>query len=87
MAVLPVHEDPWDVGPVEARRIQVQLGERVVLSPLPPEPATVVGRGDSIEEGRTIAAIVAFLYPELVPLDAARANPLAVPCRGRRSAS
>ena len=74
MAVLPVYEHPWDVEPLEARQIQVQLGERAVLSPLPPEPATVAGIDVSIKEGKAIAAVVVLSYPELAPVDAALAE-------------
>ena len=74
MAIRPVLAHPWDVSPAEARDIQRQLGERVLVQPLDRRPESVAGVDVSTRGGRARAAVVLLAYPDLVPLRSATAE-------------
>ena len=72
--VLPALDHPWDVSPAEARGIQERLRDRVIICPLSADPATVAGIDVSIKARRGAAAVVVLPYPDLEPLNEARAE-------------
>jgi deoxyribonuclease V len=78
MAVCPVFVHPWDVTPGKARRIQVQLCERVRVEPFFEKPECVAGVDVSVKRGVARAAAVVLSYPDLIPIEAATAEEAAL---------
>lgn len=74
MVVQPVFTHPWDVSPAQAREIQCQLCERVLVEPLDHRPEIIAGVDVSVRGKQTRAAVVLLSYPGLVPLQAATAE-------------
>lgn len=74
MAIQPVFTHPWEVSTAEARRIQHQLRERVVVQPLNPQPKVIAGVDVSVKEEQARAAVVLLTYPDLTPTEAATAE-------------
>jgi deoxyribonuclease V len=74
LAIQPVFTHPWEVSTAEARRIQRQLRERVLVRPLDLQPGTVAGVDVSVKEERARAAVVLLTYPDLTPIGAATAE-------------
>lgn len=77
MAARPVLAHPWDVSPAEARDIQHQLRERVLVQPLGHRPESVAGVDVSIRGGQARAAVVLLTYPGLVPFRSVTAEMVA----------
>jgi deoxyribonuclease V len=67
MAIRPVFTHPWDVSPAEARAIQRQLRDRVLVQPSEHQPETIAGIDVSVKGGRALAAVVLLSYPDLAP--------------------
>jgi deoxyribonuclease V len=78
MVVQPVCAHPWDVSPGEAREIQQQLRERVLVQPYSAQPERVAGVDVSVKRGLARAAVVLLSYPDLIPLQAATAEEAAL---------
>jgi deoxyribonuclease V len=74
MTVQPVFTHPWDVSPAEAKEIQRQLYERVLIQPLDHQPDVIAGVDVSVKEGQARAAVVLLSYPDPVPLQATTAE-------------
>lgn len=74
MVVRPAFAHSWDVSPTEAREIQCQLRECVLVEPLDRRPETVAGVDVSVKGKRARAAVVLCSYPELTPFQAATAE-------------
>lgn len=70
----PAFTHPWDVAPAEAREIQHQLRERVVVESLRSEPEVIAGIDVSLKGGQVRAAVVLLSYPDLMPLQATTAE-------------
>ncbi|MFW6135220.1 MAG: deoxyribonuclease V [Chloroflexota bacterium] len=77
MCVKPVIKHSWDVSPDEAKRIQHELRERVVVEPLAEQPELVAGVDVSVRHGQARAAVVLLSFPELQPLEERTAQRLA----------
>jgi deoxyribonuclease V len=74
MVVRPIFAHEWDVSPAEAVVIQRQLRDRVLLEPVDHQPESIAGVDVSVKKGRARAAVVLHSYPELVLLQAAKAD-------------
>ncbi len=74
MTLEPAFEHPWDVSPGEAREIQRDLRDRLLVQPLDHEPDSVAGVDVSIADEQARAAVVLLSYPDLVPLEAVTAE-------------
>jgi deoxyribonuclease V len=74
MAIRPAFTHPWDVAPAEAREIQHQLRERVVIESLQSKPEVIAGIDVSLKGEQVRAAVVLLSYPDLTPLRATTAE-------------
>ncbi|MEA3375791.1 MAG: deoxyribonuclease V [Chloroflexota bacterium] len=74
MCVEPVISHSWDVSPDEAKRIQRELRDQVVVEPLAEQPELVAGVDVSVNRGQARAAVVLLSFPELQPLEARTAE-------------
>jgi len=74
MSVRPTFTHPWDVSPAEAREIQRQLRERVLVQPLDQPPEVIAGIDVSVKGEQARAAIVLLSYPDLTPFHAITAE-------------
>jgi len=74
VALRPVFSHPWNVSPAEAREIQRQLHNRVLVQPLPTPPQVIAGIDVSIKDEQARAAVVLLTYPDLVPFESAVAD-------------
>lgn len=74
MAVRPIFTHPWDVSPAEAKEIQCQLRERVLVQPADHQPEIIAGIDVSIQEKWARAAVVLIAYPDLTPFRAVTAK-------------
>ena len=75
MEITPLH--PWTVDPAEAKRLQLELRERLVLRPPPGlRPRTVAGADLSMDRGsdRGFGGVVVLDVATLVPLAQASAE-------------
>ena len=71
---------PWDLAPADARRLQTDLRERLVLAWDDRPVHTIAGVDVSVPGDTARAAVVVLRYPELEPLEAVVASvPLVFP--------
>ena len=74
MAVQPVFTHSWAVSPAEAKEIQRQLRDRVLVQPLDHPPETIAGIDVSVKAEQARAAVALLSYPDLIPFHAATAE-------------
>ncbi len=74
MTLRPVSSHPWNVSPAEARGIQRQLRERVLIQPLVRQPQVIAGIDVSIKAEYGCAAVVLLTYPDLTPFQSVTAE-------------
>lgn len=80
MKVLKLH--PWDVTPAEARQIQLELRERLVLEDRLGRVRRVAGADVAFDSSRerAIAGVIVYSFPELAEVERVTAvRPLAFP--------
>src|SRR5690348_4043493 len=85
-----LHLHPWDVTPVEARDIQLQLRERMECEDRIPKVEHVAGADIAFDlpgrgswrtgEGRAIAGVIVYRFPEMMEVERANSiQPLRFP--------
>lgn len=74
MAIEPVFTHPWDVTADEAKRIQRELRDHVLVQPLDHQPEVVAGVDVSVKDDEARAAVVLLTYPDLNPFEAVTAE-------------
>jgi len=74
MAVRPAFTHPWDVSPTEAKEIQRQLRQRVLIEPPGRESRLVAGVDVSVKGGWGRAAVVMCSYPRPTPIQTTTAE-------------
>jgi len=74
MPVRPAFTHPWDVSPTEAKKIQRQLRDRVLVQPLDHQPEIIAGIDVSVKEEQARAAVVLLSYPDPAPFHAVTAE-------------
>ncbi len=74
MTIEAVINHPWDVSTDEAKRIQRDLREHVVIEPLDEQPELVAGVDVSVKDQQARSAAVVLSFPELEPLKAKTAE-------------
>lgn len=76
MTISPTFDHAWDLAPDEARRLQSQLRDRVVVEDRLPAVHRVAGVDVGFEQGGAVtrAAVVILSFPELERLDQAIAR-------------
>jgi deoxyribonuclease V len=74
----PLHR--WDLSPEEAVKVQIELGQKVILV-WDGRPVNIIGGVDiSLKDEKAHAAIVLFSYPDLKPIQGVSADaPLVFP--------
>ncbi len=70
----PVVTHPWDVSPDEAKAIQRQLQEHLIIEPVEPAPEIVAGVDVSAKGDQARAAVVLLTYPDLIPFQSVTAT-------------